>query len=62
VVRADWLNESRGLFITTLLQKEKYRYCYGRAFIVQSILQTSIKLPTKASGEIAWQWSDDYYK
>ena len=60
VVRADWLNESRGLFITTLLQKEKYRYCYGRAFIVQSILQTSIKLPTKASGEIAWQWIDDY--
>lgn len=60
VVRADWLNESRGLFITTLLQKEKYRYCYGRAFIVQSILQTSIKLPTTASGEIAWQWIDDY--
>lgn len=60
MVRADWLNESRGLFITTLLQKEKYRYCYGRAFIVQSILQTSIKLPTTASGEIAWQWIDDY--
>ena len=45
IIRADWLNKLTGLFICTLLKKEKYRYSYGRAYIINSILDTILKLP-----------------
>lgn len=45
VVRADWLNKYTGLFITTLLNFEQYRYSYGRAFIMDRVKETVVKLP-----------------
>ena len=45
IIRAKWLNKLTGLFICTLLKKEKYRYSYGRAYIIKSILNTKLKLP-----------------
>lgn len=32
VLRAPFLNEIRGIFIVSLLNKEKFRYNYGRSF------------------------------
>lgn len=45
VLRSDWMNQSIGLFIVTELNLEKYRYSYGRAYKMDSIKSTLLKLP-----------------
>jgi hypothetical protein len=45
VLRSDWLNEYRGLFIISLIKCEKYKYSYGRAFLKGKIADTTIPLP-----------------
>ena len=45
VVRANWLNTYTGLFIVTLLNNEQYRYSYGRAFLMDRVKETVLKLP-----------------
>ncbi len=45
VLRAKWLNQKRGLFVRTLFAKESVRYCYGRAFRMDLIKNTLLKLP-----------------
>ena len=45
VVRADWLDEILSLYIVTILNKEQYKYSYGRAFLIDRIKSTLIKLP-----------------
>lgn len=45
VVRADWLNKLRGIFIVSILQNEQYKYSYGRAFLIDRISDTVMKLP-----------------
>lgn len=46
IIRAEWMNEYTGLFFSTLLNKERFRYSYGRAFLKDSILNTKMLLPT----------------
>ena len=62
VLRADWLNKWTGLFITTILQRERYRYSYGRAFVMSLIENTIIRLPIALDGSPDWQWMEDYMK
>ena len=45
VLRADWLNLKRGLFFRTLFVQEGIRYCYGRAYRMDLIKGTLLKLP-----------------
>lgn len=45
VVRADWLTKPLGLYIITLLNREQYKYSYGRAFLMDRIKDTVIRLP-----------------
>lgn len=45
IIRADWLNEKTALFVLSILNKEKYKYSYGRAFVVDKIKETIIYLP-----------------
>ena len=47
VVRAEWLNKLLGMFIVSILQKEQYKYSYGRAFLMERISDTIIKLPVQ---------------
>ena len=47
ILRSDWLNEKRGLFIISLIKQEKYKYSYGRAFLKGKIAQTAIPLPVQ---------------
>lgn len=47
VVRTDWLNELVALYIVTILNNERYKYSYGRAFLMDRIKETLIKLPIK---------------
>ncbi len=45
VLRANWLNIKRGLFFRTLFAQEGIRYCYGRAYRMDLIKDTLLKLP-----------------
>lgn len=65
-IYADWLNQLTGLYITCLLNKERYKYCYGRAYVVDSIKSTSIYLPSKLDDNNQyipdWQYIEKYMK
>jgi hypothetical protein len=62
VLRSKFFNIYTGLFITALLNKERFRYNYGRAFTMDIIAKTRIKLPTIPSGEPDWKFMEDYIK
>ena len=78
VIRSKWLNKFTGMFIVTLLRKERYRYSYGRAFLMESIKTTKLLLPIKQlngtpvidetcefsdEGYIPdWEWMENYIK
>ena len=50
ILRNDaWMNRETGLFVQTVLKKEKFRYSYGRAFTQEKIKGTRIKLPIQRS-------------
>lgn len=50
VIRPKWLNEYNGLFFETILNKEKFRYSYGRAFIKDLIKNTILCIPVYKDG------------
>ena len=54
-------NQHLALFICTILRKEKYRYCYGRKWVLESMNETRIKLPTKDNAP-DWEWMEKYSK
>ena len=63
VVRADtWLNQFTGLFIVAVLTNEQYKYSYGRAFLMDRIKDTLLKLPVNSEGNPDWQFMEDYIK
>lgn len=63
VLRSKHLNVFSGLFIVSLLNKERFRYNYGRAFNKNIIADTTILLPViKETGEIDWKFMEDYIK
>jgi hypothetical protein len=55
------MNVYRGLFLTTIISLEQYRYSYGRKYNQDRIRDTEIKLPFK-DGKIDWNFIDDYVK
>jgi len=69
ILRSKFFNRFTGLFITCLLNRERYRYNYGRAFTMDIIEQTRLKLPAikrmvdgKEVVEPDWQFMEDYIK
>ena len=60
--RAGWLNKFTGLFITCLLRQERYRYSYGRAYKLDLIRNTKLKLPVMPDGKPDWQYMENYIK
>lgn len=54
-------NKYIALFICTILRQEKYRYCYGRKWILESMEKTRILLPSK-NGNPDWEWMESYIK
>ena len=63
VIRAgSWLNKHTGLFIVAMLTNEQYKYSYGRAFLMEKIKDTFIKLPVDFAGNPDWQFMEDYIK
>ena len=62
VCRASWMNKYTALFVKTILEKERYRYCYGRAFKIDLIKDTDIFLPSTADGKPDWAYMESYIK
>ena len=55
------MNVYRALFLTTIINKEQYRYSYGRKFNQDRIKETTIKLPFK-DDKVDWEWIENYIK
>ncbi len=60
------LNKYIALFLVTIINKEQYRYSYGRKCSQTKLKISRIKLPAifNANGEYDpdWQWMEDYIK
>ena len=62
ICRADWLNLYTALFLISILKQEKYKYSYGRAFKMDLISNTTIKLPSTPDNEPDWNYMEQYIK
>ena len=56
------MNKYIALFLVTLINKEQYRYSYGRKCSQIKLRNSKIKLPVTPSGEPDWQFMEDYIK
>lgn len=62
VCRSKWINKYTALFIKTLLDKERYRYSYGRAFKKDFINNTVLALPVDKYNNPDWKYMEEYIK
>lgn len=62
ICRADWLNLYTALFLISILKQEKYKYSYGRAFKMDLISNTIIKLTSTPDNEPDWNYMEQYIK
>ena len=63
VVRADsWLNPYTALYIVAILSNEQYKYSYGRAYLMDRIKDTIMKLPVGLDGNPNWHFMEKYIK
>ena len=54
------LDQWSALFICTILRQEKYRYSYGRKWVLESMNDTILRLPRTPSGKPDWQFMADF--
>lgn len=50
------------LFLSSILDKECIKYCYGRTISSEKYMQTCVKLPVTAEGKPDWKFMEDYIK
>lgn len=62
ICRADWINLHTALFIISILKQEKYKHSYGRAFKMELISNTMLKLPAAADNTPDWDYMESYIK
>ena len=56
------LNSYIGAYLATIINKERYRYSYGRKFNQTKIRNTVIKLPVDKNGNPDWDYMENYIK
>ena len=56
------MNVYRAMFIITLIEKEKYRFSYGRKWQASIMKETKIKLPIEKNGEPDWNYIENFIK
>ncbi len=56
------MNKYVGLFLATLIRKEKYRYNYGRKWGIGRMKISTIKLPVNSKGQPDWDFMEKYIK
>ena len=62
VCRANWINVYTALFIKTILEKERYMYNYGRAFKLDLVNGTVVRLPIDNNNNPDWKFIEEYIK
>ena len=63
ILRSPHFNKYIGLFIVSLLNKERFRYNYGRAFNKDIIANTELLLPVVPNTDTPdWQFMEEYIK
>lgn len=62
ICRADWINKYTALFIISILMLDKQKYSYGRAFKMELISNTLLKLPATSEGTPDWRFMENYMK
>lgn len=60
VCRANWINRNTALFVKAVMEKDRYRYSYGRALKKDLINAIWIRLPQAADGKPDWQYMSDF--
>jgi len=60
--RNNHLNKYNALYIITLLDKERFKYSFGRKWNGEKLKNTKIKLPADENGNPDWQFMEDYIK
>jgi len=56
------LNPYVGLFLTTLIRKEKYRFSYGRKWGIERMNKSIIKLPIDKAGKPDWDFMETFIR
>jgi len=56
------MNKYIALFLTTIINREQYRYSYGRKCSQIKLRKSRIKLPVTPTGEPDWQFMENYIK
>lgn len=56
------INPYIALFLCTLIEKERFRWAYGRKWRPIRMPSSKIKLPVTPSGDPDWQFMEDYIK
>ena len=56
------INPYIALFLCTLIEKERFRWAYGRKWRPIRMPSSMIKLPVTPSGEPDWKFMEDYIK
>jgi len=58
----DKLNKYNALFITTIMNKNKYKFQFGRKAFYNKFCNETIKLPITKTGDPDWQYMEDYIR
>lgn len=56
------LTSSVGIFITSIIKQEQYKFSYGRAVYSKEAEEMDIILPTTATGNPDWEYMENYIK
>ena len=54
------LTKNIALYLVTIIKANKYRFSYGRKWTLEKMLDTEIPLPTDDTGNIDWQYMEDF--
>lgn len=60
--RNKMLNKYNAQFIIALLDKERFKYSFGRKWNGEKLKKTNVKLPTTSDGTPDWKYMTDYIK
>ena len=55
-------NEATGLFVSTVIMKDRYRWAYGRKWRPERMVNSTVNLPATVEGKPDWQWMESYIK
>ena len=56
------LNRYIAMFLCHLIEREQYRFCYGRKWDLEAMNKSKIKLPVTQEGTPDWKYMEDFVK